>query len=94
MVGLVGLLPLPRVNCRECHPLGQFTREGLIEPTNPTKPTSHAGPELRRVLATSVKVVELGVAELATDQAALGGSCRVSLAGGGLSNSPMASTPM
>ena len=47
-----------------------------------------------RERATSVKVVELGVAELATDQAALGGSCRVSLAGGGLSNSPMASTPM
>jgi hypothetical protein len=45
-------------------------------------------------VATSVKVVELCVAELATDQAALGVSCRVSLAGGGLSNSPMASTPM
>jgi len=49
-------------------------------------------PTTRR--ATSVKVVEFGVAELATDQAALGVSCRVSLAGGGLSNSPMASTPM
>lgn len=43
----------------------------------------------------SVNVVEiadgLGVA---TAQAALGGSCRVSLVGVGLSISPMASTPM
>ena len=45
--------------------------------------------------ATSVKVVEkAGGLEVATDQAALGGSCRVSVAGGGLSISPIASTPM
>ncbi len=50
---------------------------------------------LKLYAATSVKVVEkAGGLEVATDQAALGGSCRVSLAGGGLSISPMASTPM
>ncbi|CAH0279583.1 hypothetical protein ROS9278_03904 [Roseomonas sp. CECT 9278] len=44
---------------------------------------------------TSVNVVENADGlEVATAQAALGGSCRVSLAGGGLSMSPMASTPM
>ena len=44
---------------------------------------------------TSVNVVEIvdGL-EVATAQAVLGGSCRVSLVGGGLSISPMASTPM
>ena len=43
----------------------------------------------------SVNVVEFGCGlEVATAQAALGGSCRVSLGGGGLSISPMASTPM
>ncbi|MCZ8148874.1 MAG: transporter substrate-binding domain-containing protein [Roseomonas sp.] len=43
----------------------------------------------------SVKVVEnVGGLEAATAQAALGGSCRVSLVSGGLSISPMASTPM
>jgi PAS domain-containing protein len=49
MVGMVGLLPLPRAKCQECHPLGQFAWRGRIEPTIPTKPTSHAAPELRRV---------------------------------------------
>ncbi len=45
--------------------------------------------------ATSVNVVQkAGGLEAATDQAALGGRCRVWLAGGGLSISPMASTPM
>ena len=44
---------------------------------------------------TSVNVVEKAVGlEMATVQAALGGSCGVSLVGGGLSISPMASTPM
>ncbi len=44
---------------------------------------------------TSVKVVENWcVAEVAMAQAALGGICRVSLAGGGLSSSASASTPM
>jgi hypothetical protein len=44
---------------------------------------------------TSVNVVEkAGGFEVATVQAALGGSWRVSLVGGGLSISPMASTPM
>ncbi|HEV7455230.1 MAG TPA: DUF1289 domain-containing protein [Roseococcus sp.] len=48
-----------------------------------------------RDAVTSVNVVENGdVLEVATAQAALGGSCRVSLVGGGLSISPMASTPM
>ena len=43
----------------------------------------------------SVNVVEIAVGlEMATAQAALGGSCRVSLVGAGLSISPMASTPM
>lgn len=54
--------------------------------------------ELARVLGeevTSVNVVEIvdGL-EVATAQAALGGSWRVSLVGGGLSISPVASTPM
>jgi hypothetical protein len=44
---------------------------------------------------TSVNVVEIwGVAEAATAQAALGGSCRFSLPGVGFSNSAKASTPM
>lgn len=43
----------------------------------------------------SVNVVEnVGGLEAATAQAALGGSCRVSWVSGGLSISPMASTPM
>ena len=43
----------------------------------------------------SVNVVEkAGGLEVATDQAALGGSCRVSSVGVGVSVSPMASTPM
>jgi hypothetical protein len=46
-------------------------------------------------LVTSVNVVENGgVAEAATAQAALGGSCRVSLPGVGFSSSAKASTPM
>ncbi len=48
-----------------------------------------------RPLVTSVNVVEIwGVAEAATAQAALGGSCRFSLPGVGFSNSAKASTPM
>ena len=44
---------------------------------------------------TSVNVVEnVDGLEVATAQAALGGICRVSLVGDGLSISPMASTPM
>ena len=44
---------------------------------------------------TPVNVVEIACgSEAATDQAALGGSCRVSLVGVGVSISPMASTPM
>jgi hypothetical protein len=44
---------------------------------------------------TSVKVVENAAGlEVATAQEALGGSCRVSVVGGGLSISPVASTPM
>ena len=44
---------------------------------------------------TSVNVVEKANGlEVATAQAALGGSCKVSLVGDGLSISPMASTPM
>jgi hypothetical protein len=44
---------------------------------------------------TSVNVVEFrGVAEAATAQAALGGSCRVSLLEFGFSSSARASTPM
>ena len=43
----------------------------------------------------SVNVVEIASGlEVATAQAALGGSCRVSLVGDGVSISPMASTPM
>ena len=45
--------------------------------------------------AASVNVVENADGfEVATAQAGLGGSCRVSLVGGGLSISPMASTPI
>ena len=44
---------------------------------------------------TSVNVLEfVDELEAATAQAGLGGSCRVSLVGAGLSISPMASTPM
>ncbi len=50
LVGLVDLFPLPRANCRTATLLRQFTRWGRIEPTNPTKPTSHAGLGFRRVL--------------------------------------------
>jgi hypothetical protein len=48
-----------------------------------------------QTLVASVNVVEnvCGL-EVATAQAALGGICRVSLVCGGLSISPMASTPM
>ncbi len=43
----------------------------------------------------SVNVVEIAFGfEVATPQAALGGSCRVSLVGAGLSISPIASRPM
>jgi hypothetical protein len=50
---------------------------------------------LADAVVASVNVVEFDCGlEVATAQAALGGSCRVSLAGGGLSISPMASTPM
>ena len=48
-----------------------------------------------RERVASVNVVEnVDGLEAATAQAALGGSCRVSLVCGGLSISPMASTPM
>jgi len=50
--------------------------------------------QLRADPVTSVNVVEFwGVAEAATAQAALGGSCSVSLVGLGFSNSAKASTP-
>jgi hypothetical protein len=51
--------------------------------------------ELTDPAVASVNVVEFADAlEVATVQADLGGSCRVSLVDVGLSISPMASTPM
>lgn len=56
-------------------------------------PIRHDQP--RHAMVTSVNVAENADGlEVATAQAALGGSCRVSLVGDGLSISPMASTPM
>jgi hypothetical protein len=50
---------------------------------------------IRRAQIASVNMVEIAFGfEVATAQAALCGSCRVSLVGDGLSISPMASTPM
>lgn len=55
------------------------------------RPRHHAQAEE----VTSVNVVEFAdELRVATDQAGLGGSCRVSLVGAGLSISAMASTPM
>ena len=74
--------------------LRRLHQDRAAAPAPEPEPDAPALPPPPSFAATSVKVVEFGVAELATDQAALGGSCRVSLAGGGLSISPMASTPM
>ncbi len=58
--------------------------------TSTSTPTNRA-----RGTVASVNVVEIASGlEVATAQAALGGSCRVSLVSAGLSISPMASTPM
>ena len=63
--------------------------------TSDRQPATKSLPHLPGNPIASVKVVEFADGfEVATAQAALGGSCRVSLVEVGLSISAMASTPM
>ena len=74
---------------------GHWLRDGSPKWCRLSRKDAAHSVSFRSRKVTSVNVVENAAGlEVATAQAALGGSCRVSLVGGGSSISPMASTPM